>query len=80
MIIVDTELKFISISNSYLRMPGEHEWVEGECQHGPLVSTKTDKTYMDKNSKAFEAIRQVVLDKRSLSSLHHYVTFRYTEQ
>jgi hypothetical protein len=36
---------------------GEHEWVDGECEHGPLVATEVDKTYLDKNSKAFETLR-----------------------
>ena len=56
---------------------GEHEWVDGECNHGPLVATETDKTILGKNSKALDAIRKVVIDKRFLNTLHHYVTFRY---
>ena len=40
---------------------GEHEWIDGQCQHGPLVASETDKMYLDKNSKAFEAICKVVL-------------------
>ena len=56
---------------------GEHEWLDGKCEHGPLVANEEGKTYLDKNSKAFEAIRKVVFDQRFLKSLHHYVTFRY---
>ena len=55
---------------------GEHEWLDGECVHGPLVA-EGGKTYLNKNSKAFEAIRNIVLDQRFLKSLNHYVTFRY---
>ncbi|CAB4037439.1 Hypothetical predicted protein, partial [Paramuricea clavata] len=55
---------------------GEHEWVDGECEHGPLVATEVDKTYLDKNSKAFESLRKVILDQKFLKSLPKYVTFR----
>lgn len=48
---------------------GEHEWADGECQHGPLVSNECDKTCLDKNSKALEAIRKVVMDPKILKSL-----------
>ena len=41
---------------------GEHEWLNGECDHGVLVSTETDKTCLKKNSKALEAIRKVVIN------------------
>ena len=55
---------------------GEHEWVEGECNHGPLVDTESDKTFLHKDSKALEEIRKIVIDPRFLKTLHHYVTFR----
>ncbi|CAB4006208.1 Hypothetical predicted protein, partial [Paramuricea clavata] len=55
---------------------GEHEWADGECTHGPLVSTEENKTLMDKGSNAMEALRKVVMDPRFLNALHHYVTFR----
>jgi hypothetical protein len=55
---------------------GEHEWVDGECNHGPLVANESDKTYLDKDSKALEGIRKVVIDPRFLNTLHYYVTFR----
>ena len=47
---------------------GEHEWIDRECDHGPLVAAEIGKTYLDKNSKAFEAIRKVVLDQKFLKS------------
>ena len=56
---------------------GEHEWADGQCNHGPLVETETDKTFLVKDSKAHEAIRSVVLDPRFLTTLHYYVYFRY---
>ena len=55
---------------------GEHEWADGECDHGPLVEEEGGKTMLPKNSKAMEAIRKVVIDPRFLSTLQHYVTFR----
>lgn len=57
-------------------MCGEHEWADGECDHGPLVSEEVGKTILLKNSKAMEAIRKIVIDPRFLSTLQHYVTFR----
>jgi hypothetical protein len=47
--------------------------------HGPLVAEEGGKTYLNKNSKAFKAIRNIVLDQRFLKSLNHYVTFRYNK-
>ena len=44
---------------------GEHEWADGECNHGPLVETETDKVFLDKNSKALEAIRKIVTDPKN---------------
>ena len=55
---------------------GEHEWAEGECNHGPLVDTETDKVFLDKNSKGLEAIRKIVTDPKFLKALDQYVTFR----
>ena len=31
---------------------GEHEWVEGECSHGPLVLTEEGKTFLEMDSKS----------------------------
>ena len=56
---------------------GEHEWADGECMHGPLTETEAQKTYLEKDSKAMEALRKVVMDPRFVKTLHHYVTFRY---
>ena len=54
----------------------EHEWAEGECKHGPLVATESDKTFLTKGSKAFKELRKVVIDRQFLRTLHHYGTFR----
>ena len=56
---------------------GEHEWADGECLHGPLTETEAHKTCLEKDSKAMEALRNVVMDPRFVKTLHHYVTFRY---
>ena len=37
---------------------GEHEWANGECNHGPLVKTETEKVFLIKNTKALEAIQK----------------------
>ena len=46
---------------------GEHEWADGECDHGPLVAEQDGKTILSKNSKAMEAVRKVVIDPRFLN-------------
>lgn len=58
-------------------MTGEHEWADGACDHGPLVTSEGGKTIIGKSTTALEAIRKVVIDPRFLSTPHHYVTFRY---
>ena len=45
-------------------MCGEHEWADGECDHGPLVSEEGGKAVLAKGSKAMEAIRKIVIDPR----------------
>ena len=55
---------------------GEHEWVDGQCSHGPLTASEDGKTYLAKGSKSAEAVRKVVFDAKWLNSLIHYVTFR----
>jgi hypothetical protein len=55
---------------------GEHEWADGECNHGPLVETEKKKPILNKNSKTLDAIRKVVTDPRFLKTLDQYVTFR----
>ncbi|CAB4044269.1 Hypothetical predicted protein, partial [Paramuricea clavata] len=54
---------------------GEHDWVDGEYEHGPLVANEVDKTYLDKNSNAIESLRKVILDQKFLKGLPKYVTF-----
>ena len=56
---------------------GEHEWADGQCNHGPLVEAEGDKTILQKGSTALEAIRKVVINPRFLNTLQYYVTFRY---
>lgn len=56
---------------------GEHEWFDGECSHGPLVSTEDGKTYLEKDSKAHKAVRDIIAEQRWLKSLSFYVKFRY---
>ena len=42
---------------------GEHEWIGGECSHGPLTALEEGKKSMEKDSKAHKAVRDVVFDK-----------------
>ena len=50
---------------------GEHEWADGEYLHGPLTETEAHKTCLEKDSKAMEALRNVVMDPRFVKTLHH---------
>ena len=55
---------------------GEHQWNEGECQHGPLTHLESGKTIIAKDSKAAKELRAIVFDKKWLKSLNFYVFFR----
>lgn len=57
---------------------GEHEWADGQCSHGPLISSEEGKTFLSKGSKSAEAVRKIVFDDKWLKSLHYYNTFRFT--
>ena len=52
---------------------GEHEWHDGQCSHGPLTAAETGKKLLEKGSKAMDALRKVVMDKRRVESLIFYV-------
>ena len=58
----------------------EHEWVDGQCFHGPLTSQEEGKTYMEKDSKPHKAVRDIILDRDWLRTLVFYVLFRYSFQ
>ncbi|CAB3978449.1 Hypothetical predicted protein [Paramuricea clavata] len=62
------------------QIAGKHEWVDGECEHEPLVATEVDKAHLNKNSKDFETLRKVILATKFLKSLPKYVTFRHTSK
>ena len=55
---------------------GEQEWHDGQCSHGPLASSESDKPLLEKGSKAMETLRKVMYDKRWLESLIFYVWFK----
>ena len=56
----------------------EHSWAGGACKHDPEASdaSTSSKTYLDKSSKAMEALRKIVLDKNWLNHFSFYVRFR----
>ena len=56
---------------------GEHEWACSSCNHGPLLNEEPDD-YLSKSDKCTEAFPEVVLDKKLLKSLPHYVLSRHT--
>ena len=47
----------------------EHEWVEGECSHGPLVLTEEGKTFLEMDSKSHKAVCDTVMDSPWLKTL-----------
>lgn len=55
---------------------GEHEWHDGQCSHGPLTAAENGKLLLDKGSKAMDALRKVIMDKRWVESLIFYVWFK----
>lgn len=48
---------------------GKHEWHDGQCSRGPPVETEVDKPVLEKVSKAMEALRKLVCDKRWFSDI-----------
>ncbi|KAK3745291.1 hypothetical protein QZH41_013948 [Actinostola sp. cb2023] len=56
---------------------GEHEWVDGSCAHGPLTNLESEKKCLVTGSKPIKAVQEIIFDKRWLTSLKHYVFFRY---
>ena len=56
---------------------GEHEWDGATCSHGPLTEVEGGKEYLAMNSMAAKELRKIVLDHEWLTSLEHYVLFRY---
>ena len=59
---------------------GSHEWVGGRGAHAEDLDDKSpgDKTYLDPDSPAAEALREIVFDTRWLRSLDHYIRNRHT--
>ena len=59
---------------------GEHEWADGECMHGPLTETETQKTCLEKDSKAMEVLRKVVMDPRFVKTLCYFQVYYHFMQ
>ncbi|XP_041834095.1 uncharacterized protein LOC121635100 [Melanotaenia boesemani] len=54
----------------------EHEWATGQCQHGLIEEAQ--KEWIENDSKAHEALVDIVLKKRWLKDIHKYLRFRST--
>ena len=55
----------------------EHSWAGGACKtQKQVMLVLAEKTYLDKSSKAMEALRKIVLDKNWLNHFSFYVRFR----
>lgn len=55
---------------------GEHEWVLGACNHGPLIESR-EKDWILKDSIAHQRLYDIITDPRWLKSIPKYLTFRY---
>nr|XP_054598020.1 uncharacterized protein LOC107391653 isoform X3 [Nothobranchius furzeri] len=53
--------------------------VVGESHHGPLVETSA-KVWLEKNSLAYQKLREIVLDSCWLKNIHQYLPFRSTAE
>ena len=51
------------------------KWATGECDHGEQVDDHV--TYFEDDEPAFEMLQKIVLDKKWMMSMKHYVRFRY---
>ena len=52
-----------------------HSWPTGKCSHGPLLQ---EKSWIDPESSAMEALKGIVMDKKWLATLLFYTQFRHT--
>lgn len=63
----------------------EHKWVlgdgkgEGQCGHDELGTEERQKPWLSKNTKAHDALREIILKKRFLNTIPYYVHFRYVK-
>ncbi len=55
---------------------GDHEWLDGECDHGPLEEDDTRVKPLEKGSLPHQALTNIVTSDKLLGSMHHYVKFR----
>ncbi|KAK3085827.1 hypothetical protein FSP39_009247 [Pinctada imbricata] len=66
----------------------EHEWVlpycsaiSNRCHHGDLIRDANEvKEWLKKGSAPHEALRHIVMDKRLVNQVHHYINFRSTAE
>ncbi|KAM9336943.1 uncharacterized protein ABDE67_019976 [Symphorus nematophorus] len=54
-----------------------HTWSRGSCQHRHLEETH-DKEWIQKDSKCYKALEEIILNKRWLKDVHKYMRFRST--
>ena len=52
---------------------GEHEWSDGQCSHGPLTTLEDGNEYIQRDSKATKALREIWVPNQWLPP---YVPFR----
>lgn len=51
---------------------GAHEWALGKCQHQPLDAVSSAKDCMLSRSAAYEALSQIVLNRRWLKDVEKF--------
>lgn len=59
---------------------GEHEWALGRCRHGSLGDESKEREIIPPGSTAHVALSQIVLNRRWLSNVEKFLTFRTTSQ
>lgn len=62
-------------------MTNKHEWIlgdgagSGQCDHGALGEGH-DKPWLEAGSKVHERLCAIIMNKRFLNNIGHYVNFR----
>ncbi|XP_065109929.1 uncharacterized protein [Paramisgurnus dabryanus] len=74
----DTYQEFLELWLGLLHhVTNEHSWVLGGCQHADLESGGTQQ-WLERGSRAHEALKSIVRNKRWLNEVHKYLNFRST--
>ena len=59
-------------------MCNSHEWACGKCLHEPIEFSDEGREWLNSESPAASALRDLIFDGRWLKSLSYYVSNRHT--